>query len=455
MKRDQDGNLVMTKGMKIFHAIAAIVLIATIATLGTLLGIYVKRDGKWRTQTENIYRSSYYTLTDSMLNMENSLAKMRVARTDSMQQELLMRTALNAQTAQACLGALAVEGHDLTPLTKFTNQAGDYAQYCARKLSLGDAISDEEYRTLDQMYELIYRINSSLSQIGARSDEAGVGFVAGVGKISESFSDALGELTEGGIEYPSLIYDGPFSDALESRTPIALKGDELNVEEGVKAVENALAGRKLTRCELLDKPSSGFDSYLYAFETEDGAQGSAEISKIGGLVVMWDTSVTVDDPTFGEKEGVELAAQYLKKCGMKDMHAVWSSVRGSVLYVNFCYRYGDVICYPDMVKVKVSLQSGDIVGYEGLNYIYNHDPQRTLQRPALTLEQAKSVECGSMKIEDARLALIPMPGGGERLTYELSGTLADQTYFVYVDAATGKQVKILQVIDSDEGKLLM
>lgn len=455
MRKDQEGNLVMTKGMKILHIVAAIVLIGTIATLGTFLGLYVRKDGKWRSQTENIYRSSYYTLTDSLLNMENNLAKMRVARTDSMQQQLLIQTALNARTAQACLSALSEDGHDLTPLMKFANQTGDYAQYCAHKISMGDSIDDMEYRVLDQMYELAYRLNVSLGQIGAQADENGQNFVADVGKVGQILTDALGDLADGGIEYPSLIYDGPFSDALEKREPIALKGQEYDAEEAKQFVERALGGKKMQSCELLSECSSGFDSYLYAFTAEDGAQGSAEITKIGGIVVMWDSSVTVDDPTYSEEEGVQLAAQYLKACGMEHMSAVWSSVRGSVLYVNFCYQTGDVICYPDMVKVKVSLQTGEVVGYEALNYIYNHNEKRDFVRPALTPQQAQTTDCGSMEVSGVRLALIPTAGGGERLTYELSGTLENTMFFVYVDADTGRQVKILQVIDSDEGKLLM
>ena len=60
-----------------------------------------------------------------------------------------------------------------------------------------------------------------------------------------------------------------------------------------------------------------------------------------------------------------------------------------------------------------------------------------------------------LSIKSIRLALIPLTGGKELLTYEVFGNIDEYNFYIFVDAKTGKQVKVMQIIDSDEGELLM
>ena len=108
-----------------------------------------------------------------------------------------------------------------------------------------------------------------------------------------------------------------------------------------------------------------------------------------------------------------------------------------------------------MVKVKVSLQTGKIAGFESREYIYNHTERDTDYAVNVTEEEALAASYGEMQVESIRLTVIPLDAGGEKLTYEVYGTIDGYGFFVYVDAATGKDVRVLQVIDSDEGELLM
>ena len=52
------------------------------------------------------------------------------------------------------------------------------------------------------------------------------------------------------------------------------------------------------------------------------------------------------------------------------------------------------------------------------------------------------------------IALVPTKGGGEALTYEFFGTKGDDKYFVYVDAESGEEMKIMRVLDGERGLLL-
>ena len=57
--------------------------------------------------------------------------------------------------------------------------------------------------------------------------------------------------------------------------------------------------------------------------------------------------------------------------------------------------------------------------------------------------------------DTARLALVPIGLKSEKLCYEFSGEYDGSTYYVYIDANTGRQVEMFKVIESTEGTLLM
>ena len=169
---------------------------------------------------------------------------------------------------------------------------------------------------------------------------------------------------------------------------------------------------------------------------------------------MWDKQFDSSEPKLSVEEGVELAEQYMKKVGYENMKGVYACVTDSVLYVNICYVENDIVLYPDMIKIKVSLDDGKIIGFEGLNYIYNHT-ERSLETPSVTEGEVRNMNFGGLEVQSVRLALIPLDNGKESLTYEVYGKVDNYAYYVFIDAMTGKAVEVLQVIDSDEGELLM
>ena len=90
---------------------------------------------------------------------------------------------------------------------------------------------------------------------------------------------------------------------------------------------------------------------------------------------------------------------------------------------------------------------------ECLNYVYNHT-ERTLPAAIVTEQEAAEAISEYIALDSCRLALVPTKGGGEALTYEFYGTKGDDKYFVYVDALTGEELKIMRVLGGERGLLL-
>lgn len=437
-------------------AVAACVIFAIAAiVLAALLSVYVLRAGDARIDAENNYRAAYFELLDSMLDIETDLSKMKVASTDAMQTELMLDTAINAELAGQSLSALVRDEYQLEPTIKFCNQLQDFAKYIVKKIDREQPLTDKDYESLDDLHEAALELGRRLAAMGDGMREDGYYFIEAIGE-DDPFRDIVDGVEDSAVQYPSLIYDGPFSDGLEDPEPHALKGEEVTREQAAQKAKEYLSEYDVTEVEFTAEANGYFESYMYSFATADGKTGTVQLSKTGGHLVMFDIYEEMVMPTFSKDEGVEVAKIYCRDHGYDGMTAVWSTVSDSELFVNLCYERDGIVFYPDMVKVKVSLQTGKVIGFEALQYIYNHDREDEVDYAVeLTEEEVRAVYRDDFEIESVRLAVIPTGGGEEKLCYEVYGECDGDKYFVFVDAETGYELEVMQVIDGDDGELLM
>ena len=106
------------------------------------------------------------------------------------------------------------------------------------------------------------------------------------------------------------------------------------------------------------------------------------------------------------------------------------------------------------VGSTIGIVGGLIIGQAvvdaGAYYMNHHD--RDIGDIEIEIEEAREVANKDMTIENERLALIPK-GENEALCYEFKGTFDDEDYIVYVNAETGREEQILQLIQTENGTL--
>ena len=114
----------------------------------------------------------------------------------------------------------------------------------------------------------------------------------------------------------------------------------------------------------------------------------------------------------------------------------------------------NVILYGDLVKVYIERASSRVCGIDANNYLFSHG-ERTLQAPALTQEEAQDRVSEALQIQSVRLALIPKTPNVEILCYEFKGSCGGTSFIVYVNALTGAEEEVYEIINSDEGELVV
>lgn len=440
------------KLMRIIFITVTTLLVAAVIALSVAFGIYFAERQQLRKDIDNIYQSSYYELVTNVLDIENGLAKLSVMRSEGLIRETLESVSVNSERASVCLSALATRENNMNGLLRFVNQTGDYSKHLIRRLGERGELEKGEYETAAKLSQAANKLSRVLAGMQDKIDE-GYSFIQMLGKQGDSFSIMLSELENGSVEYPSLIYDGPFSDGLSDREAKGISGEELSAESAQAELAKYLIGYDIITSKLIGENNYRIPSYLFEVELAGGRYANVQLSKRGGSLLMLDIFKNVDSPELSVEECVELAQQYCSNIGLKDMKAVWQSNNNSTVYVNLCYTKDDIVYYPDLIKIKVCMDTGEITGFEGLNYAYNHT-QRTLDTPQINEEEAvlQTVSLTDMKV---RLTLIPYTVMQERLCYEISGYIADEYFFIYVDAKSGEEIKVLRLIDSNQGELLL
>jgi len=154
------------------------------------------------------------------------------------------------------------------------------------------------------------------------------------------------------------------------------------------------------------------------------------------------------------KEARERAQSFLEGKGYSNMIPSYEQQYDGTAVINFAYEQDGVIIYPDLIKVKISLENGHILGFEARNYIIAHK-ERDLEEPSLSLEDAKKLVSPNLNVSTGRLALIPGDSGDEILCYEFKGEYGGEIFIVYINANTGKEENILKIIDTNNGTLVL
>ena len=108
--------------------------------------------------------------------------------------------------------------------------------------------------------------------------------------------------------------------------------------------------------------------------------------------------------------------------------------------------------YTDLIKLKIALDNGEVVGMEANGYLYNHH-DRSNKKSSLSIDEAREKISPLVQIISERQCIIPTDWKTELLCYEFKGIVEDTTYLIYINAENGKEENIYILIDDENGML--
>ncbi len=428
--------------------------VALVAAIGT--AVYQgQRAAKTSRALEDLYYSAVLQSITQLQSMEVKMNKLLVSGSPQTGVNLLSDLSRQAWEVQSNLTLLPLSYQAMEPTVKFAGQVGDYTDTLVLKVANGTPLDDAD---MDQLSQLLASCVLLAGQLQAAQQQMIADSLKYSTESSVFYSDAqvqarpleqLGD-KDNGIDYPTLIYDGAFSDARHSGSPLGLPKEEVTKEQALQIAKDFVGADRVTDVKESTSVQGMIPAYGVAVSIADNTL-NVEVTRQGGKVLWMMPEHAEYAQTLSIDQCKEKAKAFLQERGFGEMEESYYQIYNGLAVINYAAVQDGVLLYPDLVKVQVRMDTGDVVGLEANNYWMNHR-QRTLVAPKLTQEQAKELVSDRLEIQKTRLCLIPFKNE-EKQCYEFTATWNDEQYMVYIDVETGEERDILKVIDSSAGPL--
>ncbi len=419
---------------------------------------------------DNKYQRAFFDMTNQVQNLEVLLSKSMVVADPRLDLTYLMDLRQQAAFAQANLGQLPVYNDALAGRTsKFLTQVGDYADSLARQIGKGGAVNEKQWDTLNDLYQQSTELNRDLQGMQYKIAQNNYYFSELVRQVRKNLQHNPPEniersdfqlLDERMQQYPALIYDGPFSEHLEQAEPKGLGGlEEISPEEAQNKALAFVFKKPGVEYHATEAVTTNGRIPSYRVEVMPVGEGNGDrtmmdIARKGGRTIWMLNSRPVGGETVDLETAKQNAARFLEERDFGEMQPTYSLRHENTATFNYAAVQDGVIIYPDLVKVSVALDNGEVIGAETSGYLMSHR-ERDLPAPKISQQQARAALSNRLEISGGRLVLIPVGVSEEQLAYEFQGKLGQETFLVYVNAVNGREENVLKLIETPGGTLTM
>lgn len=428
--------------------------VTVIAVLGIFAIMQTVKVSKYEREILVTNQMALVSLDENLNNISTNLEKTMYSSTPTMLSKLAAELWRESSGAKNSLAMLPSSDTALSNTYKFLSQVGEFVMALGRKSASGEPLSDEEREQLADLYEYCTSLNEQVSQMCYELENGTFSFTeydstllekdSNLVSISSSFDDVEQSLSD----LPSLIYDGPFSDHIEQGTPALLDGlNEITKEDALKVAEKICENEKST---LEYSYEENGDIPCYVFRSENC---TIAITKSGGIPLYMINSKFAGEIEIKQTEAVKNAKKFLNKIGFENLKESYYFTDDGICTINFASDDMGIVIYPDLIKVSVSLETGEVLSFDATGYVYNHH-ERNSFTPTLTEAEAVAKINSTLEVIDTQLCIIPTDWKTEQYCYEIHcKTDEGQELLVYIDCTTGEEDNILILLYSDGGVL--
>jgi len=453
MKNMKENKILKDKKQLIIYSFLSVALIVAV-----FLAISYGTQAKASSQAlEDTYTQRVLETQEYLQSICIKLEKIPVSTDRRSQCDLLTGISRQADCVVTSLSALPLSHVAMSDTMKFCNQLSEYTLGLALSMAGGAELTDTD---LEQLASMKTQCSLLLGQfVTARNTMLEESLrLATLQNVfyhdAELTARPLEQVAEKdrGMDYPAMIYDGAFSDARYNGTPKALGDTMINEQQAVEIAVRYIGADRVKESKQGAPVEGNIPCYGVVLTLHDGTELFAEVTRQGGKL-LWIVPEHADfSPGMTLEECEEAALKFLREHGYGSMDANHYQVYDGLAVINFVAMQDEVLLYPDLVKLQIRMDTGEVVGLESHNYLMNHTTRENLL-PALTPEEALAKVNESLVVDGApRLCVIPFKDN-EELCFEIAGEYEGRQYLIYIDAVSGEERQLLMVVQNTDGVL--
>lgn len=416
---------------------------------------------QWEISAENQYQRSYEELTGHVNNMETAMSKAMVASSLPQSISLLTSVWREANSSQENLGQLPLTSMELSRTKTLLAKVSAFSYNAMQnRLLKGNRPTETEWKSLSGLRDQTRVVSRHLLNLRQQFfnnrarwlevDRMGALGAAGApaGLNSNKVTKAFLMLEDGLRRVPDVQFEGNNLDFVPK--PTGLSGKNITARDAVEVARRFLGTEYKSaniQYEQLIK-GNGFQSYMIRATgpRNTGQDRRLSVSVKGGHVAWMLGNRPVAKSSLSLTQAEERAKSFLARNGYTNMRGVGRERFANIATISLVPVRNGVIYYPELVKVQVAQDNGEILGFDSTAYLTFHEPQGTkAASPRITEAQVRKAINPHLRVERVQLAQVLDEMYNKVSCYEVEGTEGRDRYLIYYNATSGKEEKIRRI----------
>ena len=312
------------------------IIIGFLLIISIILGMFLyKQKEKYTVATQNQYNFAFYELIDYVHDLQNYLAKSIISGSKENGAETLMHVWREANLAQVYLSQLPISSTELSNTAKFLNQVSEYS-YSLSKKSINDQdLTEEEISNLTNLYEYSKELNNILNQLSEDIHTGRISWKELTKDTNLAFAQQVDNLSKTSFsnidnnfgEYAGLIYDGAYSEHIESQEKKGLTGEDVDEEKAKQIATDFLGVNRIVKIDSLGFIENGdIPVYEFSVSIKDGNPNNPaniSISKKGGHIVLFNYNRDILAESLSFEQADDVGKNFLLSRGIENMKSTY------------------------------------------------------------------------------------------------------------------------------------
>lgn len=411
-------------------------------------------------RAESQYQRAFYELSWHVDMISGQLAQLLIS--GSKEQGVIGLASIWRQVfaAQNSIGQLPLAFVSLSQTEKFLSDTGNVSYGLLSRINKEKAgLIEKDREVIEALFERSKVLKEDLASLGAEILNKELSWTqVEVAMLEQNKSlddntilDGFDLMEKRMDEYPEINLGEDFSQVkpdvkkVRSDEEITVERAELIARKWWYNTENRAKG-ELSYEGVGDVPTYGIE---FQPQKEGDSPVYIDISKLDGSVIWALKPKLADNTNINPSEGEKKCDAFLTTHGFENMSLVKFEKEDNTGVYTFVPRQGEILLYPDQVKIEVAMDNGEITGYEGTPFYMNHRT-RDIKSPVLSEEMIREMVSPALKVEMISPALIANSWGKEVLCWEVRGKYSDEEFAIFYNAYNGTEEEITRITPPPE-----
>ncbi|MEH7236879.1 germination protein YpeB [Bacillus sp. JJ1562] len=402
-------------------------------------------------QAENNYQRAFHNLSYHMDLLHDKIGTTLAMNSRNSLSPTLADVWRLTSEAHSDVGQLPLTLMPFNKTEEFLSDIGEFSYRTAVRDLSKEPLSDEEYKTLEQLYKNSEDIQTELRTVqhlamknNLRWMDVELALASGEKQADNTIIDGLKTVEKNVAAYSESDFGVTLTTTKKDGGKFPnLEGPQIN-EEQAKEIARKFLGLEGNIEMKVTENGEGSPNGFYSLEINDpksNVNTFMDITKKGGIPIWVIRNREVAKIELSLNDAFNRAQKFLKDNKFENLELFESAQYDNVGVFNFVSSVDGVRVYSDSIKMKVALDDGNIIGFTARDYLMA-GKINTAGKPKISKEEARKEINPNLEIMEDRLAIITNDLDQDVLCYEFLGTINNDTYRIFINAENGFEEKV-------------